>query len=72
VIRPDPKVRNRSWNVRWWGGTYSYSDDYGAPRYAGGYHAHAGNDVFAPMGTPVVAPFNGFAVKDPNTLGETR
>jgi len=50
-------------------GGYSYSDDYGAPRYAGGYHPHAGNDIFARIGTPVVAPFDGLAVKDPNTLG---
>ena len=50
-------------------GTYSYSDDYGAPRYAGGYHPHAGNDIFAALGTPILAPFDGVAVKDPNTLG---
>jgi len=50
-------------------GSYSYSDDYGAPRYAGGYHPHAGNDVFATLGTPIVAPFDGYAEEDPNTLG---
>jgi murein DD-endopeptidase MepM/ murein hydrolase activator NlpD len=50
-------------------GPFSYSDDYGAPRYAGGYHPHAGNDIFAQMGTPIVAPFDGYAEKDPNTLG---
>ena len=50
-------------------GRYAYSDDYGAPRYAGGYHPHAGNDVFAEMGTPVVAPFDGYVEKAENTLG---
>jgi len=38
-------------------GRYSYSDSYGAPRYAGGYHPHAGVDIFADQGTPIVAPF---------------
>jgi murein DD-endopeptidase MepM/ murein hydrolase activator NlpD len=50
-------------------GPYSYSDDYGAPRYAGGYHPHAGNDIFARMETPIVAPYDGYVEKDPNTLG---
>jgi murein DD-endopeptidase MepM/ murein hydrolase activator NlpD len=50
-------------------GPYSYSDDFGAPRYAGGYHPHAGNDIFSNMGTPLVAPFDGYVEKDPNTLG---
>lgn len=46
-----------------------WSDDFGAPRYGGGYHAHAGNDIFAPTGTPVRAPFAGVAVKAPSELG---
>jgi murein DD-endopeptidase MepM/ murein hydrolase activator NlpD len=50
-------------------GKYSYSDSYGAPRYAGGYHPHAGVDVFADQGTPIAAPFDGYAERDPNTLG---
>jgi Peptidase family M23 len=50
-------------------GRYAYSDDYGAPRYAGGYHPHAGNDIFAAMGTPVLAPFDGYVEKAENTLG---
>jgi murein DD-endopeptidase MepM/ murein hydrolase activator NlpD len=50
-------------------GRYAYSDSYGAPRYAGGYHPHAGNDLFANQGTPVLAPFNGVATRVPNTLG---
>jgi murein DD-endopeptidase MepM/ murein hydrolase activator NlpD len=40
-------------------GHYAYSDDYGAPRYAGGYHPHAGNDIFADFNTPVVARSTG-------------
>jgi murein DD-endopeptidase MepM/ murein hydrolase activator NlpD len=47
----------------------AYSDDFGAPRYAGGYHPHQGNDVFAPEGTPIRAPFAGNAVDRSNTLG---
>ncbi|MFL5798152.1 MAG: M23 family metallopeptidase [Actinomycetota bacterium] len=50
-------------------GRYAYSDSYGAPRYAGGYHPHAGNDIFANRGTPILAPFNGIATRVPNTLG---
>jgi murein DD-endopeptidase MepM/ murein hydrolase activator NlpD len=47
----------------------AYSDDFGAPRYAGGYHPHQGNDIFAPEGTPIRAPFPGNAVVTSNTLG---
>jgi murein DD-endopeptidase MepM/ murein hydrolase activator NlpD len=48
---------------------HSYTDDFGAPRWAGGYHPHQGNDIFAPEGTPIRAPFDGLAVQTPNTLG---
>ena len=47
----------------------SYSDDFGSPRWAGGFHTHQGNDIFAPLGTPVRAPFDGNAVSSANTLG---
>jgi murein DD-endopeptidase MepM/ murein hydrolase activator NlpD len=50
-------------------GTGFFSDDFGAPRYAGGYHPHQGNDVFAEERTPIVSPFSGRAVADPNDLG---
>jgi murein DD-endopeptidase MepM/ murein hydrolase activator NlpD len=46
-----------------------FSRDFGAPRFAGGYHPHAGNDIFAHQGTPIVAPFDGTAVATPNLLG---
>ena len=48
---------------------FSVSDGFGAPRYAGGYHPHAGNDILAPQYSPIVAPFDGTAEADPNTLG---
>ncbi|MFM8944612.1 MAG: murein hydrolase activator EnvC family protein [Actinomycetota bacterium] len=44
-------------------------DGFGAPRYSGGYHPHAGNDIIAPMGTPIRAPFDGTARSSYNTLG---
>jgi murein DD-endopeptidase MepM/ murein hydrolase activator NlpD len=48
---------------------HAYGDSFGAPRYAGGYHPHAGNDILAPEGTPIRAPFDGTASADPNGLG---
>jgi Peptidase family M23 len=39
-----------------------YRDDYGEPRPVGGYHPHWGNDIVAPIGRPIRAPFTGFAV----------
>jgi murein DD-endopeptidase MepM/ murein hydrolase activator NlpD len=44
-------------------------DSFGAPRYAGGYHPHAGMDIMAPAGAPILAPFSGFALATPNALG---
>ena len=48
---------------------HAYGDDFGAPRYAGGYHPHAGNDIVAPRGTPIYAPFDGNAADNSNGLG---
>lgn len=50
-------------------GPRSYSDGFGAPRYGGGFHLHAGVDILAPPGTPIVAPFDGTAQRAYNTLG---
>jgi peptidoglycan hydrolase CwlO-like protein len=44
-------------------------DGFGAPRYAGGYHPHAGNDIVAPLGTQIRAPFDGTAYTSYNSLG---
>ena len=50
-------------------GTTYFSDGFGAPRYAGGYHLHAGVDLVTARGTPIVAPFDGVARTSYNTLG---
>ncbi len=47
----------------------AYGDSFGAPRYAGGYHPHAGTDLMAPRGTPIRAPFSGTASSAANGLG---
>jgi peptidoglycan hydrolase CwlO-like protein len=47
----------------------AFGDDFGASRYSGGYHLHAGNDILAPMGTPIYAPFDGTASDASNGLG---
>ncbi len=50
-------------------GPRSFGDGFGAPRYAGGYHLHKGVDILSPYGTPIVAPFDGYAHSDYNSLG---
>jgi len=47
----------------------AFSDGFGAPRYTGGFHLHAGVDILAPFGTPIYAPFDGNAVRGYNSLG---
>jgi murein DD-endopeptidase MepM/ murein hydrolase activator NlpD len=44
----------------------SYIDDFGFPRVG---HTHQGNDIFAPSGTPIRAPFNGTAREGNGGLG---
>lgn len=45
----------------------SYIDDFGYPRSGG--RTHQGNDIFAPAGTPIRAPFSGVADESWNSLG---
>jgi peptidoglycan hydrolase CwlO-like protein len=47
----------------------AYGDDFGAPRYGGGFHPHAGNDLFAARNTPIHAPFSGSVEDASNGLG---
>ena len=46
-----------------------FGDGFGAPRYGGGYHLHRGVDIVAPIGTPIRAPFDGYASMSSNGLG---
>lgn len=45
------------------------TDSFGAPRYVGGYHPHKGDDIMAPAGTPIRAPFDGVARDATNSIG---
>lgn len=47
----------------------AFGDGFGAPRYVGGFHPHAGVDIVAPEGTEVYATFDGTAVDATNSLG---
>jgi peptidoglycan hydrolase CwlO-like protein len=48
------------------GSPHSYVDSFGAPRVG---HVHAGNDIMAPVGTPIYAPFAGRASSGNSGLG---
>jgi peptidoglycan hydrolase CwlO-like protein len=48
------------------GNPHAVGDDFGAPRTG---HTHQGNDIFAPEGTPIYAPFAGTASDSSNPIG---
>ena len=54
-------------------GPHAIADDFGIwvhhPKDEGGNHVHQGNDIMAPGGTPIVAPFDGLAVDATNKIG---
>ncbi len=58
VLRDAPKAVREGWffPVQ---GPNEYSDSFGAPRYAGGYHPHKGTDIMCAEGTPLVAVVGG-------------
>lgn len=45
------------------------TDSFGAPRYVGGYHPRKGDDIIAPAGTPIRAPFDGVARDATDSIG---
>ena len=52
------------------GDPHAFGDSFGAPRYTTTPpHPHAGNDIMAPLDTPIYATFDGTAEEDPNGLG---
>ncbi len=46
-----------------------YIDDFGAPRWGGGFHRHQGIDIISPRGTPIRAPFDGMAKESASWAG---
>jgi murein DD-endopeptidase MepM/ murein hydrolase activator NlpD len=54
-------------------GPHAISDSFGIwverSKKRGGDHVHQGNDISAPAGTPIVAPFDGVAVTATNKIG---
>jgi len=64
VLRGDPVMVRDGWAFPVQGPNHYY-DDFGAPRYAGGYHPHAGNDILCARDTALVAVVNGI-ISDTN------
>jgi murein DD-endopeptidase MepM/ murein hydrolase activator NlpD len=53
------------------GGLAVWSDTWGAPRYAGGYHPHHGQDLLCALGTPLLAVADGVVRLGSDPLGGT-
>jgi murein DD-endopeptidase MepM/ murein hydrolase activator NlpD len=53
------------------GGLAWWSDSWGAPRYAGGYHPHHGQDILCNAGTPLLAVQRGMIRLSSDPLGGT-
>jgi hypothetical protein len=53
------------------GGLAVWSDTWAAPRYAGGYHPHHGQDLLCAEGTPLLAVSNGTVHLGSDSLGGT-
>lgn len=51
------------------GSPRAISNDFGAPRYDGGFHLHMGDDILSVNGTPIYAPFSGTASSASDPLG---
>jgi murein DD-endopeptidase MepM/ murein hydrolase activator NlpD len=50
-------------------GPAAWTNTWHAPRYAGGFHLHEGQDVFCRYGAPVLAAVDGVVQFDTDTLG---
>lgn len=51
-------------------GPHAYASTFGmAHNHPGWAHAHQGNDILAPYGTPIVAPFDGSAASSSSSTG---
>ena len=62
VLRGDIVMVRADWAFPVQGPNHYY-DDFGAPRYAGGYHTHTGNDIMCARGTPLVAVVSGVVTR---------
>jgi murein DD-endopeptidase MepM/ murein hydrolase activator NlpD len=51
------------------GGLAAWTDTWGAPRYAGGYHPHHGQDLMCTEGTPLLAVEPGTVEQNSDPLG---
>ena len=62
VLRDDIVMVRADWAFPVQGPNHYY-DDFGDPRYAGGYHTHTGNDILCARGTPLVAVVSGVVTR---------